>query len=475
MATLITVASVLYFLLLCGFICQIILNYANTNPIKAVGWILAVVFIPVVGFLLYIVVGRNLRRRQFKYKRLRKAIKESGEIHYGFSPDCDYIISDNYKELNKLLVKLTYMPIYPGNSVEIFGTGADKFKRMFEDIDRAKETINILYFTIGDDSVGRLFRSKLAKKAKEGVEIRLLYDDMGCNHTSKKYFREMEKEGIIVDVFSPLKFPKIIQSVNYRNHKKIVVIDGKIGYTGGFNVKDEYIKGVDWGAWRDLHFRIEGAGAQGLQMVFITDWFYTHGEFLNAARFFPPVEVYGNNPIQVVSAEPLGYTANIMQGMLMAINRARKRVYIENPYIVPTDEILTALQNAALSGIDVKLIMPERSDNTKVQWASGTYVSQLLSANVKIYQYTGGFIHSKLMIIDDDLTIAGSSNLDMRSFELNFETNVFIYDKDTVNKAIKFFEEDMEVCVQIQEDVWNNRPLRKKFVDSFFRLFSPLL
>ncbi len=475
MSTLITILAILYFVLLCGFACQIILNYANTNPIKAVGWILAVIFIPVIGFLLYIVVGRNLRRRQFRYKRLRNAIKESGEIEYGFPADCDFIINDNYKELNRLLINLTRMPIFPGNDVEIYGTGKDKFEHLFRDIDNARDTINVLYFVIGDDSIGRKFRSKLIAKVKQGVEIRVLYDDMGCNETEREYFREMEQEGIIVDVFAPLKFPRMLQSVNYRNHKKIVVIDGQIAYTGGFNVKDEYIKGVDWGVWRDLHFRIQGSAAQGMQMIFITDWFYTHGEFLNDKRFFPPIESSGANPMQVVSAEPLGFTANIMQGMLMAINRARRSIYIENPYIVPTDEIVTALQNAALSGLDVKLIMPERSDNPKVQYASGTYVSQLLSSKVKIYQYTSGFIHSKLMIIDDDLTIAGSSNMDMRSFELNFETNVFIYDKETVKKAMKFFEEDLKVSVEINEKVWNNRPLWNRFVDSFYRLFSPLL
>lgn len=475
MSAVVTIALVLYFLLLCGFVCQIILNYANTNPIKAVGWILAIVFIPVIGLILYIVVGRNLRRRRFRYQHLRDAMKKNGTIQYGFNVDCEYTISNHYEVLNRLLDKLSFMPMFPGNSVEFFSTGKDKFENLFRDINNAKDHINILYFTIGDDQIGNKFRELLAKKVSEGVEIRLLYDDMGCNETSPEYFKKMAESGVIVDVFAPLKFPRLLRSINYRNHKKIVVIDGEIAYTGGFNIKDEYVKGVEWGVWRDLHLRIQGSAAQGLQMTFITDWFYTSGEYLSDARFFPPIGVYGNNPMQVVSAEPLGLNANIMQGMLSAINRARRTIYIESPYVVPSDELLTALQNAALSGLDVKIIMPQRSDNPKVQRAANTYVSQLLSAGVEIYQYTSGFIHSKLMLIDDDLTIAGSSNLDMRSLDLNFETNVFIYDQSTVHKAMKIFEEDLKVSVRIRENIWNNRPLRTRFVESFFRLFSPLL
>lgn len=475
MPTLITILATIYFFIICGFVGQVILNYSNTNPVKTVGWILAIVFIPILGLLMYLVVGRNLRRRQFRYRRLRDAMKKSGRIHYGFDEDCDYYISEQYKVLNRLLINLTYMPVFPANTVEIYASGAEKFAKMFEDFENATETINIIYYAIGDDNIGQEFKNMLIRKAKQGVEVRLLYDDMGCNKTKRRYFQEMTEAGISVEVFFPIRFPRVIRSVNYRNHKKIVVIDGKIAYTGGINVQDQYIKGVEWGVWRDLAFRIEGAGAQGFQMNFVTDWFYSHGEFINNRRFFPSVGTVGGNPMQIASAEPMGYTANIMQGMLAAIARARKYIYIESPYIVPTDEILTAIQNAGLSGIDVKLIMPQKSDNPKVQFASNTYVSQLLASRVKVYQYTAGFIHSKMIIVDDELTIAGSSNMDMRSFELNFEANVFIYDKETAAKAMKIFQEDLKMSVCIHAEYWNVRSVWIKFREAFFRLFSPLL
>lgn len=475
MATLWTIVIFLYFILICIYIGQVILNYANTNPIKAIGWILAIIFIPVLGIILYIVVGRNLRRKRFRYDRLRKAVKKMGRIDYGFPENCGYTIPAQYKVLNRLLTNITYMPVFPGNKVDVYGSGQEKFENMFRDMEAAKDHINIIYYALGDDRIGTQFKDILIRKAKEGVNIRLLYDDMGCNKVKRPYFKELHENGVKLEVFSPVRFPKIMRGINYRNHKKIVVIDGKIGYTGGINVKDEYLDGVEWGIWRDLHFRIEGSGAQGLQMVFITDWFYSHDEFLNDQRFFPEITVGRGNPMQIVSAEPLGYTANIMQGILAAISRARDYIYIESPYVVPTDEILTAIQNAGLSGLDVRIIMPERSDNPKVQYASNTYVTQLIASNVKVYQYTAGFIHSKLILIDDELTIGGSSNMDMRSFELNFETNIFIYDKETVAKSMKLFQEDLNNSILIDEHVWNSRPLLTRFKESFFRLFSPLL
>lgn len=452
-----------------------IINYDNCNPIKTIGWILAFIFLPVIGFIAYIIVGRNLNKKRSYFRKLHDAVKKHGKPQFGFLPEQDDDLMKEYHEMKILLMNLSHLPLFSGNKIDLYPTATEKFHSMFKDIENAKDHIHILYYTIAGDKIGTMLKDLIIKKHKDGVEVRVLYDDIGSNETPKEYFKELREAGIKLAVFSPAVFPKMIKSVNYRNHKKIVVIDGKIGYTGGINVKDEYIDGVDWGVWRDFHLRIQGSGAQGLQSVFLRDWFYESNEYIADQRYYPAVERYGDNFLQVITAEPVDEFANIMQGMAAAISRAKESVYIESPYFVPNETILNAINMASLSGVDVRLIMPDKSDNMKVQYASNSYVQQILASNVKVYRYQAGFIHSKLMVIDDELIIAGSSNMDIRSFELNFETNVFIYNRKTARAVKEIILRDMAECVQLNPEDWANRRLRDKFIDAFFRLFSPLL
>ncbi|MCD8263555.1 MAG: cardiolipin synthase [Tannerellaceae bacterium] len=303
----------------------------------------------------------------------------------------------------------------------------------------------------------------------------MVYDDIGCNETKNSFFKGMIKEDIAVANFTPIKFAKLIWRINYRNHKKIVVIDGKVGYTGGMNVKDEYVKGVSWGVWKDTHVRVEGPGAQALQAAFVIDWYYTKHELLQDTRYFPTVSFSGNVPLQFLTAEPLGNFSHIMMGMMEGITRAKRSVYIETPYFVPTDSIITALQTSALSGVEIHFVLPGRSDNAKVHYATKSYIQQLLCAGIHVYRYQAGFIHSKLMVIDDELTIVGSSNMDIRSFELNFEGSLFIYDQETACKAKEIILKDINDSKLMNEKEWEKRPKRKKFVEAFFRLFSPFM
>lgn len=466
---------VAYIMLVIWAVYRTILNYDNCNPIRTIGWILAFVFLPVIGFLLYVVVGRNLNKKRSYFRKLHEVIKKQGKPNFCFSQEEDSELVKEYKEQKIMLSNLTHLPLFPGNKVDLYPTATDKFRALFMDMENAKHHIHVLYYTIAGDTIGTKFKEIVLRKHKEGVKIRILYDDIGCNETSKSYFKEIQAYGIDVAIFSPAVFPKMMKSVNYRNHKKIVVIDGEIAYTGGINIKDEYIQGVDWGIWKDFHLRVQGPGAQGFQTVFLKDWFYEANEYINDQSYYPPVEHFGDNFLQVVTAEPIDEFAHIMQGMAASILRAKKSVYIESPYFVPNETILNAIQMASMSGVDVRMVMPDKSDNMKVQYASNSYVQQILVSNVKVYRYQAGFIHSKLIVIDDELTIAGSSNMDIRSFELNFETNVFIYNKETARIAKGFILRDMDNSHLVDPQEWKNRKLRDKFIDAFFRLFSPLL
>lgn len=471
---LIWIAILAYILLVVWAVYKTILNYDNCNPIKTIGWILAFIFLPVIGFLAYTVVGRNLNKKRSYFRKLHEAIKKYGKPEFKFREEDTELIRKHAKTRH-LLTELSRLPLFPGNQVDLFPTATEKFHALFRDMENAKDHIHILYYTIAADEIGTYFKDILIRKHREGVKIRVLYDDIGCNKTPGRYFRELKEAGIEVAIFSPAVFPRMMKSVNYRNHKKIVVIDGEIGYTGGVNVKDEYIKGVAWGVWKDFHLRIRGSGAQGLQFVFLKDWFYEANEYIHEPRYYPSLPCFGDTQLQVVTAEPIDEFANIMQGMAAGILRAKESVYIESPYFVPNETILNAINMASLSGVEVHLVMPEKSDNMNVQYASNSYVQQILASKVKVYRYQAGFIHSKLIVIDDELTIAGSSNMDIRSFELNFETNVFIYSKETATQAKNIILRDISDSIQIHPDDWRNRGLWDKFTDAFFRLFSPLL
>lgn len=452
-----------------------ILNYDNCNPIRTIGWILAFIFLPVIGFIAYTIVGRNLNKKRTYFRKLHEAIKMHGKPMFQCEDAEENEVIKNNEEMRRLVSTLSHQPLFSGNKVDLYPSATKKFKALFADMEKAKDHIHILYYTIAADKIGSQFRDIIMRKHKEGVKIRILYDDIGCNQTPKSYFKEMQDAGVDVAVFSPAVFPKMMKSVNYRNHKKIVVIDGEIAYTGGINVKDEYIKGVEWGIWKDFHLRVEGPGAQGFQSVFLKDWFYEANEYINESRYYPLTKNAGDISLQIITAEPIDEFANIMQGMAAAIMRAKKSVYIESPYFVPNETIMNAIQIASMSGVDVRMVMPEKSDNMKVQYASNSYVQQILISDVKVYRYQAGFIHSKLIVIDDELTIAGSSNMDIRSFELNFETNIFIYSKETAKAAKEIIWRDMNESTLIDPKEWNNRKTKDKFVDAFFRLFSPLL
>ena len=346
---------------------------------------------------------------------------------------------------------------------------------MIREIEKAKYFIHIEFYIFQNDNLGNIFKNLLIQKAKEGVEIRVIYDDVGCWSVKKKFFKEMQDNGIDVKVFLKVRFPAFANKINYRNHRKIVVIDGHIGYIGGMNIADRYMDGLKWGIWRDTQIKIEGPGVNGLQTAFSVDWYFTAKQLLWDKKYFPNNNHNGNVNLQIAMSGPIGEWQEIMLAIFKAITNAKQYVYIQTPYFLPTEGLMLALQTAALANVDVRLMIPAKSDTTIVQVGTFSFIRPMLKAGVKVYLYNAGFLHAKSIVIDDEFCTVGSTNMDFRSFEHNFEANAFIYDKKTTIQMKNIFLKDQQSCKRINFVEWKNRPLSQKSLESLVRLLSPLL
>lgn len=444
----------------------------NRNPIKTVAWVLAVVFLPIIGIIWYLIFGQDFGRKHFMTKRMYRNIKDMCLVDANaISTTCP----EEHKSLIDLLLGMNQAPLLNGNKVDFFTDGTSKFDRLFQDIENAKHHIHLEYYVLEEDTLGLKLQETLIRKAKEGVEIRIIYDSFGSKKVKRRHFEKYRINGIEIEPFLKLALPNITSRLNYRNHRKIVVIDGEIGYIGGMNFSDRYVNGFNWGIWRDTHVRIQGVGAHGLQSVFLLDWYFVSQTMINDRTYFPSIENYGNNPMQIVSSGPIREFREIPHGIVQALYNANEKAYIQTPYFLPPDSMIEALQAAAMRGVDVKIMVSKRSDVNFVQLASLSYIKTMLKSGVKVYFYTKGFLHSKLMVFDKSLTIIGSSNFDARSFDHNFEVEAFIYDKNTASEAIEIFEQDLQDCEEAQLKDWLKRSKSIRFFESFLRLFSPLL
>lgn len=484
--------DIIYTIILAGFIINvglgcIVVFFERRKPASTWAWLLVMLFIPIFGFLLYLVFGKDSRKEKiFKLKAqrdldtYRKFIfsrDKFSSLLEGSPKDID--IKDNTSDYN-YLQDLAYLHVNSGswmttdNSVTHFTSGEKKFHSLVDDIRKAKSFIHMEYYIFRNDNLGKLIVNELTKKAKEGVEVRLLYDGMGGKDLPFNFFSKLKAAGGEVVPFIP---PFIIR-INYRNHRKLCIIDGEIGYIGGFNIGDEYLgKQKRYGHWLDAHIKISGSAVTQLQLRFIMDWNYISKTPIDITkrRYFPVTEKCGNVKMQIVSSGPDTLWENIKFGYFKMINEAEKNIYIETPYFVPDDSIFESLRVAALSGCDVRIIIPANPDHPFVYWASMSYLGQLLPAGVKCYQYRKGFIHSKTVHIDGLVTSVGSANMDIRSFALNFETNAFIYDKEITRD----FEDDFFAAIEDSEEItlkwYNNRSFFFKFKEAVSRLISPML
>jgi len=470
-----TIFLVVYTLTIIGVVLVIITD--NRNPLKTLPWILVLVLAPGAGLAIYFFFGQNLSKRRIISRRTRKRITtrlEENDAAGGTG------IPPQRLPLARLLSQTALaVPLY-GSRLTPYVDGKTKMDALLEAIAGARHHIHIQYYIFSDDETGRRLRDALTAKAREGVEVRILYDDVGCTGVKKAFFEGMRAEGIEAYSFLHVKFPRFTSKVNYRNHRKIGVIDGRIGFIGGMNVADRYVLGIERGngkreRWRDTHFRIEGSGVAGLQASFLSDWSATTKQAVGGPAYFPAPERLTDNVMQIVPSGPLGKWRTLLQAVEYVVSRAAQRVWIETPYYLPSETLNAALQEAALAGIDVRLMLPECSDSRVVALASHSYLDDMMQAGVKIAFYTPGFLHSKLLLIDDDLAVVGSANMDFRSFEHNFEVNAFVYDRAFNARLAAIYETDLGDCRRVTPGDWFRRPRTRRWAESFMRIFSPLL
>lgn len=447
----------------------------NRQPAKTIAWLLVLSFVPIAGIVLYFFFGQNSRRERIISQQSIDLITKRSMLEFVEQDGLN--VPESHKQTVNLFVNQTWALPFKDNEVEIFTSGYKFFLGVLLDIGKATRHIHIDTYIIDDDPLGNLIADALADAVKRGVEVRVIYDDVGSWKTSNSFFRKMEENGIMQKPFMPVRFPALTGKVNYRNHRKICVIDGSVGYIGGMNIAMRYIRGVKSTPWKDTHIRIKGAAVYGLQRAFLVDWYFVSQTLISDKKFYPHINIKLNNCImQIVTSSPTSPWPEIEQGYVKILLEAKKYVYIETPYFMPTEPILFAMRTAAISGTDIRLMIPFHTDAIFAEWASRSYVRQTIEAGVKVYFYREGFNHSKLLIADDTLASCGSANVDFRSFENNFEANAFIYDRDLALKLKDVFLADIRLCDKY-EDHFNtrNNNFFIRLWESLVRLLSPLM
>ena len=444
----------------------------NRNPVKSIAWILVLIFLPVVGFLFYILVGRKFRKRHMISKRSLLINKKNNTSDLTELPKLN--LTDSQRSIATLAYRNSDAPLHENSKIDIFTDANELYNSIIEDLRKAKHHIHMEYYIFLADNIGSAVMEVLKEKAKEGVTVRVIIDDVGSWQLKKKKIKELRNAGIDVQSFLEVGLPYINSRVNYRNHRKIIVIDGVVGYTGGFNIADRYVKGLSWGPWRDTHIKIEGSAVLGLQKNFLTDWFFVKRELVEDVTYYPAQEKKGTCLSQIIISGPDMTWESIMQVFTKAFMEAKERIYIETPYFLPPESLITALQTAALCGVDVRLILPMKSDARITLYSTFSYLDQMLKAGIKVYLYQKGFIHSKI-VVTDDIAIIGSANMDFRSFEQNFELSVIMYDAEIAKKMVEIYENDLRSSEEIKKEEWTTRRFSQKIKESLARLFSPLL
>ena len=454
-----------------------VLLLENRNPAKSLSWVLVLLFIPIIGLFFYLVFGQNLRKKKLISKKSIRRLTDRPVASFNINELDATLFDSNQLNLIKLLYKNSEAAGYAFNKIEILSNGESTFDAVFDAIRNAKDHVHIEFFIFADDKISNQLRELLILKAKEGVSVRMIYDYWGSFDLSKRYLKSLRDAGVSVQSFLPFRFRFHFSKskINYRNHRKLVIIDGEIGFTGGLNVADRYIYGDTLGRWRDTFIRIEGAAVHGLQLLFLVDWYFVDRKVLVHPRYFPEPQKYDDNLVQIVSSGPDSDWEAIMQGIASAIMTAKKYVYIHSPYYMPTDILSSCIEMAALSGVDVRLMIPIKSDSKFSYASTSSYLGQALESGVRIFRYRNGFLHSKAIVVDDFISIVGSCNIDERSFTQNFEANAFIYEQKTALKLKALFMKDIENCEELTLDIWTNRQKRQKLKESFARLFSPLM
>lgn len=449
--------------------CIVVVLSENRNPIRSLAWVLALIFLPGVGLVFYLFFGRSLRGRTMISRRNKRKLfhRQSARHDLKASP-----LTPAEQQVVKLTHRVSRYPFTLNNKASVFTNGRDKFEALKRDLREARESIYLQYYIFLDDTLGNEIADILMDKAREGVSVKVIYDHVGSFSASNKFFARMNAAGVEAHPFFRVTFPQLANRVNWRNHRKIVVIDGRVGYIGGMNIADRYLGEK---VWRDTHLRLEGDIVESLVYAFSIDWNFMKNDILPRSDVPERHTISNETGMQLITSGPIEPWDNLELTFLKAIAGASKCVYIQTPYFLPTDSLLRALEAAALANVDVRIMLPFKSDSKMLGYASFSYVTQCLKAGIKVYLYRPGMLHAKMMIVDDSFVTTGSVNFDFRSFENNFESNLLIYDR-TLNREMKdIFFADLEHCDKMTLSAWRRRPRLMRTIESVVRLLAPIL
>ncbi|MBR1687221.1 MAG: cardiolipin synthase [Prevotella sp.] len=468
------IGVIIYWLIIVIAIIHVVMD--NRQPAKTMAWALVIFFVPVAGIVLYLFFGVNHRRERLASQRSLDQLSKRSMLE--FVEQTDLHVPEHYKPVVDLFINQNLSLPFKATDVDIYTNGYQFFPALLRSIASARHHIHIDFYIFEDDALGQLVSDALIDRAKAGVEVRLIYDDVGCWNIPNAFFERMIQAGIEVAPFLPVRFPSFTSRVNYRNHRKLVIIDGLEGYIGGMNIALRYVKGINDHAWRDTMIRITGGIVYSLQRAFLVDWFFVNRKLISDKCYYP--KALSNQKAegalaQIVTSGPITPYPEIMQGYIRVILAARHYIYIETPYFLPNEPVLFALKTAALAGVDVRILCPFHSDARVVEWASRSYLREAVKAGVQVFLYTAGFLHSKMLVCDDTLLTCGSTNFDFRSFENNFEANVFIYDEAQAQEFRRVFLIDQQQSISLAEIPHRMKPsFIKRLGESLVRLFAPL-
>jgi len=479
-----TIVSILYMLICFLVIVNILMDKRPAE--STLGWIMVIVLVPVGGLFLFIIFGVNWTKRklikqvpELLFGDCLKGVLERQKAFLDILSENDEAENDSFK-LVKMLNKSNNSIITSNNEYKFFYNGESFFEQLFDDIENAKKNIHMEYYIWRSDELGNRIKDLLIKKANEGVEVKLIFDSFGSlGRISYKYRRELKAAGIefkyFLDLFQPFTG---ITRFNYRNHRKVIVIDGQISYTGGFNIGIEYLTGgKKFNHWRDTNVRLTGEISVLLQALFLTDWFNSGNKMLVDEKFFPRFKEIqsSNTQMQVAVSGPDSSWNSIKMLFFNMFANANKEVYIQSPYLVPDRGMIEVLQAAALSGVKIHLMMTGVPDKKTPFWAAATYFDELLDAGVNIYQYQKGFLHCKTVVMDGKVCSVGSTNMDIRSFKLNYEVNVVMYDESACRQLIEQFNNDLQHCRQITKEYCEQIGFLRSLRNSLCRILSPIM
>ncbi len=477
------VLETIYVLFIIGVLLRII--YDTQSVTKTLAYLLLVIFLPFIGVFIYFSFGINYRKNKLYSKKIVQDQKQEDLVlakleSYNLKNLEGIKDDDHFSSLMKMIYETDRSPLTTNNSAKLLINGEEKFPEVLKELSNAKHHIHIEYYIYEDDEIGRAIEKILIEKAKSGVEVRFIYDDFGSASIRKTLARRLRENGVKAFPFYKIKLVKLANRLNYRNHRKIIVIDGRISFVGGINISDKYSNANKENKlfWRDTHLKIEGDATAILQHIFIGDWNYCSNEKLTINKnYFPKPSLISEERknIQIVSSGPDSDRPSIYYAIIKAIQSAKKEIFLTSPYFIPGETIIDALKMAALSGVDVRLLVPGISDSFMVNAAAKSYYTEVLKAGVKIYLYQKGFVHAKTLVADQCLAIVGTANLDYRSFDLNFEVNAVVYDAEIAKELAFNFENDMKDSEQIEINSWLNRPKHIQLIEKIIRLISPML